>query len=314
MSTILSSLLGSPNTRSHTPQQMERGLRMIWGTEYPLHDSGMLEQIYTVKGSEKKTESDIVTAELGVAIATSEGADPTFDAMQEVWKVQATHVKYTLGLEFTEEAIEDNLYQNLMQTGGRALARSMAYTRQVQAFSNFNDLTEVIYNVNSTDYGLLSTTHFMVNGSTWSNRPSVATGLSIESLEERLQAWTVGMVTQRGFKYNFRPEILMVGAADESLAFRLVNSPNRPQGADNDKNWVQSQRSLKVVVNPHMTDDGRWFLLAAKQNTKLTHFDRVKAGIRRFDNNPTGNRQFISRMRISKMCAGAEGISGSPGS
>lgn len=314
MSTILASLLGAPNTRSHTPQMMERGLRMIFGTEYKLHDSGYLERIYNVSGSEKKTESDIVSSALGVAIATAEGGEPTFDAMQEVWKVQYTHVKYTLGCEFTEEAIDDNLYWQLANVAGKELAKSMAYTRQVNAFDIFNDLTATVYNVNSTNYALLSTTHFMVNGSTWSNRPTAATGLGVEALEERLQAWTTGMVTQRGFKYDFKPTLLMVGASDQIMAKRLVNSINRPVSNNNDPNVIRTDWDLEVFVNPHLTDDGRWFLFAPKANTALVHFDRKRANVRRYDAGDSGNLKMVSSMRNSHGASHVSGIAGSPGS
>lgn len=308
------SLLGSPNTRAHFPSLLERGIRKVFGDFYPRYDSGILEEVYTVTGSEKATETDVVTADLGQALPKPEGAGVQFDALQEVWKTVYTHVTWALGLEFTEESIEDNLYMSLMQRGGRALARAMSYTRQVQAFDIFNDLTKTVYTVGTTNYPLLSSSHFMLNGSTWQNQPGTATGLSVEALEERLQAWTINMVDQRGLKMNTRPGVLLVGASDEMLAHRIVASTLRPQSHDNDVNAIKDLRRLRVVVNPHMTDDGRWFLIGAKEDTALVQFDRVAPGIKRWDSGDAGNVKMRCRMRISHGAAHPYAIMGSPGS
>ncbi len=307
-------LLGSPGTRSHFPDLLERGVRMVFADEFEIADSGVLEQIYTVKGSEKKSEKDVVTAGTGQLLPKTEGATPTYDNIQQAWTKTYTHTTWSLGLEFTEEAMEDNLYMSLASVAGRELAMASAYTRQVQAFDIFNDLTSTVYTAEGTNYALLSTTHFRVDGGTWSNRPTTATLLSIEALEAALQAWTTGMVDQRGRKYLIRPKILMVGAQDEFLAKRLVmTSQGRPQGSDNDINAIRD-RDLTVMVNPHLTEDGRWFLIAPKGRQALTQFDRVKAGVRRDTHFDSGNLKFICRQRMSHGTSHVTGIYGSPAS
>jgi hypothetical protein len=307
-------MLGAPNRRAHHPSFMEEGLRKIFADFYPRYDSGALEEIYNVTGSEKQQETDVIHSDLGTALPKSEGASVTFDAMQEVYSKVFTHVTYALGVEFTEEAIEDNLYLSLMKRAGRALARAMAYTRQVQAFDIFNDLTKNVYAANGTDYQLLETAHFLLYGGTWANRPDTATGLSQEALEERLQAWTIGMLDHRGLKMDTRPAVLMVGASDEMLAHRILNSNLRAQSADNDTNPVKDLRNLRLFVNPHLTDDGRWFLIGPKSDVALTQFDRVKYQIKKYDSGDSGNMKARARMRISHGAAHVYGIMGSPGS
>lgn len=308
-----SNMLGAPNTRSHFPDALERGIRKFWLQNLPVYDDGHLEQIFNVTGSEKKTESDVVLAELGQAIAKAEGDAPTYDALQEAYKKQVTHTTFALAVEFTEESIEDNLYLSLVPMAGKALAKAMGYTRQVQAFSFFNDLTENIYTMSGTDYQLLETAHPLLNGSTWANRPTNATTLGQASLEERLQAWNIDQRDHRGLKVNTRPAVLMVGPSDEMLAKRLLQSPNRPQSADNDINPVRD-RNLRLFVNHHLTDDGRWFLIGPKSDVALTFYDRVKAQMKRIDTGDTGNMRVRARMRLSKSCVHPLGIMGSPGS
>lgn len=306
-------ILSAPVTRSHSPALLERGVRMVFMDEYQLYDSGHVEEIYSIKGSEKKTETDVVMAGIGQALPKAEGSPITFDAIQQSYTKTYTHSTFALGLEFTEESIEDNLYLDLLPVASRELGQKMAYTRQVQGFDIFNDLTTTVYTAGGSNYTLLSTSHYREDGGTWSNRPTTATQLSVEALEERLQAWTTGMLDHRGLKYNFRPAVLMVGAGDEGMALRLTQAVGRPQSADNDPNALIRNRGLRVVVNPHLTDDGRWFLLADKRHTRLVHFDRKKAAINRWDANDSGNVKFRARMRISHGASGVEGISGSPG-
>lgn len=308
-------ILGAPNTRQHTPNRLERGIGKFFGENLPVYDNGILEKIFTVAGSEKQTESTVVDADLGMAIAKAEGAAAASDALQEVYKRQTSHTTFALMVEFTEEAIEDNLYEAIVPRAGKALAKSMGYTRQVQAFSFFNDLTETIYAMGGTNYQVLEYQgHPILAGGTWSNRPQNATTLSQAALEERCQAWSIDMVDHRGFKVDSQPRYLMVGASDRFLAHRLLKSPYRPQSADNDVNPLRDLEDLEPFFNPHMTDDRRWFLIGDKRTTGLRFFDRVKSGTSRFSDGPTGNIRIRARMRISKEMPTPIGVEGSPGS
>lgn len=307
-------LLGAPNTRSHFPESLEKGIRKFFLKDLPIYDTGHLEQIFNVVGSEKKTESDVVHAELGQAFPKSENGDLTYDATQEWYKKQVTHTTFCLVTEFTEESLEDNLYHALLPDAARCLAKAMGYTRQVQAFSKFNDLTETIFSVGGTDYQLLETAFPTLTASTWANRPTNATAFSQAALEERLSAWSIDMITPRGLKMSYmRPETLMVGPSNQMLAKRVVNSTQRSGSGDNDINPV-TDYNLKIMVNPHMTDDGRWFIIAPKTQTALTYFDRVRANVQRYDTGVAGNMRIRARMRISHHIPHPYGVFGSPGS
>jgi hypothetical protein len=308
-------LLGAPVTRAHYPEMLLEGLREIFGSEYPYWDSGILENFYTVKGSRKDRESHLQTAGTGFAFPASEGASPIYDSVQEVYKKTVFHIIYKLGLEFTRESIDDNLYWNIADMAGKQLARSMAYTRQVFAFSPFNDLTETIYSAGGTDYQLLETNHFMLtNPAGYSNTLSTPAGLSLAGLETILQQWINGMFDQRGFKYMFDPSILHVSAKDKILAGRLLDSEKRPGGNMNDNNIVRSDWNMNRVVNPHLAVDGRWFVHAKKSDTMARFYDRVKANVDPYDGGDTGNRKFAAYMRISKAIPVPLGIAGSAGS
>jgi hypothetical protein len=309
---MASALLGGPNTRAHMSDLLERGVRVVVVDQYGLFDTGIIEQFYNVKGSEKKTETDVVIAGLGVALPKVEGNAPELDAMQEAYKVSCTHLTWALAVEFTEEAVEDNLYMDLAQAAGKELAMALAYTRQVQGHDYFNNPTDStnypIYTAGGTAKPLLSTSHYRIDGGTLSNKFSVTTALSVSALETLIQNWSTGMVDQRGRKYMVRPQTLLVAAGNEFLADRLLQSTGRPQSADNDINAIKGL--MKPVMSPHLTDDGRYFAFAPKERTKLVHFDRVKYGVRSYDEGSTGNYKKAGRMRISHMITSPVGIYG----
>jgi hypothetical protein len=307
-------LLSGPNTRDHFPSLLEEGIREIYDQRYPLYDTGFVEEIFNVSGSQKAAETDAVRAQLGLLFPKSEGGVPIIDSMQEVYKKTVTHVTFALYVEFTEEAIEDNLYVNLVGEVGDALAQAAAYTRTILAYDFFNDLTQTVYSVGGTNFPLLSETHFRLDGGVWSNRPNIPTGFSQAALEERLQAWTVNMINQRGLKMGTRPAVLMVGAQDEFQADVVLNTPQRAETADNDLNPVRRRRKLRLFMNPHLNTDGRWFLVGPKNMVALTQFDRVAAGVNNVAPGLNGNLRYRCRARWSHHSTHVYNISGSPGS
>ena len=63
----------------------------------------------------------------------AEGSGVVFDNAQETFTARYTHETVALAFAITEEAIEDNLYDRLASRYTKALARSMANTKQVKA-------------------------------------------------------------------------------------------------------------------------------------------------------------------------------------
>jgi phage major head subunit gpT-like protein len=302
-------LIAAPITRSNAEHLLEEGVRDIFFNEYE-YRMKQYPEIYTIKPSKKKTESDVVMAGAGQFVQKTEGNAPTFDSIQEAWRKQFTHNTWALALEITEEAREDDLYDVYTKLAGE-LGVSAAYTQDVQAMDLFNSLSATVYTAGGSNYTLLSTSHFRADGGTWSNRPTVAADLSIESLEALLVQWRTSMVDQRGRKIAPRPRVLMVGPSDVHIANRIVNSMQRPFTADNDVNTIRDY-DLKVVVMDHLTDDGRWFLLADKKDTGLVWNQRAALSMRKRDDPRTGNLMFIARYRESHGTPHVTGAMGSP--
>lgn len=292
------------------PYLLELGVREVFLNDFRLQPQ-TFQEIYNIKSSRKYKETDVVTGGLGLFEPKIEGDPPLFDNGGVAYAKEFIHATWALGFEVTEEGMEDDLYGWYKRLGGE-LGRAAAYTQDVEAYDLFNDLSATVYRAGSTNYTLLSTSHYRLDGGTWSNRPATAVDLSQESLEAALQAWTTTMLDQRGRKLDMRPAVLVVGPSDEFLAHRLIDSIQRPFSNDNDINPINKLRKLRVHVAPHLVDDGRWFLLAPKEQTGLVWFRRVATQMKRYPDPASGNERFVSRYRESHGTPHVTGVYGSP--
>ena len=69
----------------------------------------------------------------------SEGGSIIYDNATETFTARYTHETIALGFAITEEAVEDNLYDRISARYTKALARSMANTKQVKAANVLNN-------------------------------------------------------------------------------------------------------------------------------------------------------------------------------
>lgn len=299
----------TPMSRANIPSLLELGVRRTYFNEYELYGR-QYETLYNMNISKKRTETEVVLAGVSTFQPKVEGDSPFFDAGVEAWKKAYTALTWALGIEITEEGIEDDLYGYYVRMGGE-LGRAAYYTREIEAMDLFNNLSATVYTAASTNYTLLQTNQFRADGGTWSNKLSTPGDLSIETLETLLTQWRTGMLDQRGRKMLVPPAILLVGPTDEWIAKRILMSEKRPQGADNDPNVVKTERDLKCFVSDFLTDDGRWFLLAPMSETGLQYNDRRPNQMRRRDDPRTGNVLMIGTYRESHGASHVYGVMGS---
>lgn len=297
-------------TPANVADQLERGLRHVYFNEC-LEAVNQFPQIYQIDGSVKSHESETVMAGLGQFYLKAIGASPQQDSGAEAWKKTYVHNTYALQCRIALEAMEDELY-GVFPEFGRELARAAIYTQEVNAMDLFNNAgTATVYTAGGTNYPLLSATQFRADGGTWSNMLSSGADLTIESLEALLNQWSSGMVDQRGRKLAVQPVRLVVGTDDRFNAQRIVNSIQRPFTADNDPNTIKAL-DLQVLVMTHMTNDGRWFLLAEKKQTALLWFNRRPISLQReTDGLATGNLVLTGSYRESHGASHVSGIAGS---
>ncbi len=121
-------------SRGQLVKELEPGLNALFGLEYKRYENQHAE-IYTTESSDRAFEEEVMLSGFAQAQTKAEGSGVVFDNAQETFTARYTHETVALAFAITEEAIEDNLYDRLASRYTKALARSMANTKQGKAVS-----------------------------------------------------------------------------------------------------------------------------------------------------------------------------------
>ena len=298
-------------SRAQLLKELLPGLNALFGLEYKRYGEEHKE-IYETETSERSFEEETKLAGFSAAPVKNEGQAIRYDNAQEAWTARYNHETIAMGFSITEEAMEDNLYASLSARYTKALARAMAYSKQVKAASILNNGFNA-----SVTYGdgqaLFSTAHPLTNGGTNSNRPTVAADLNETSLEAaviQIAGWT----DERGLLIAAKPRKLVVPPALMFVATRLLETSLRVATADNDINALKNNGSIPegYTVNHFLTDTNGWFLTTDVPNG-LKHFVRVPLATSMDTDFDTGNQRYKARERYSFGVSDPLGIYGSPG-
>ena len=298
-------------SRAQLLKELLPGLNALFGLEYKRYAEEHKE-IYETETSERSFEEEVKLSGFAAAPVKNEGAAIAYDNGQEAWTARYTHETIAYGFSITEEAMEDNLYDSLSARYTKALARSMAYTKQVKAAYPLNN---GFTSYNSGDgVTLFSTAHPLVSGGYNSNRPATASDLNETSLEAaviQIAAWT----DERGLLIAARPRKLIIPPANMFVATRLLETELRTGTADNDINALKSNGSIPegYTVNHFLTDPNAWFLTTDVPNG-MKHFVRSPLATSMDGDFDTGNARYKARERYSFGVSDPLGIFGSPGS
>lgn len=298
-------------TRAQLMKELLPGLNDIFGLEYNRYEQEHT-QIYNMDTSNRSYEEEVKISGFGAAPVKTEGDSIEYDNAQEAWTATFIHETIAMGFSLTEEAIEDNLYGSLSKRYTKALARAMAYTKQVKAAAILNNAFDSNYT-----YGdgkeLCATNHPLVSGGTNANEPSTAADLNETSLEQAvidIAAWT----DERGLLINHMPRKLIVPPALQFVATRLLETTGRVGTADNDLNALKNNGAIPegYVINHFLTDPDAWFIKTDSPDG-LKHFTRVAMSTGMDTDFDTGNSRYKARERYSFGVTDPLGIYGSPG-
>lgn len=298
-------------SRAQLLKELLPGLNALFGLEYKRYAEEHKE-IYEVETSERSFEEEVKLSGFAAAPVKNEGQAIAYDNGQEAWTARYTHETIAYGFSITEEAMEDNLYDSLSARYTKALARSMAYTKEIKAAAPLNN---GFTTYNSGDgVTLFNAQHPLVSGATNANRPTVGTDLNETSLEAaviQIAAWT----DERGLLIAARPRKLIVPPALMFVATRLLETELRTSTTDNDINALKSNGSIPegYRVNHFLTDPNGWFLITDVPNG-LKHFIRSPLATKMDSDMDTGNSRYKARERYSFGVSDPLGIWGSPGS
>ena len=298
-------------SRAQLAKELEPGLNALFGMEYDRYENEHSE-IYETETSDRAFEEEVMLVGFGNAPTKSEGSGVSFDSANEAYTARYTHETIALAFALTEEAIEDNLYDRLGARYTRALARSMAHTKQVKSAATLNNAFDSSF-TGGDGKELCATDHPLAMGGTFSNELSTAADLNETSLENALIDISQ-FVDERNMIIALRGMKLIVPPALKFIADRLMSSTQRPGTADNDVNAINNMGMLPdgVVVNHFLTDTDAFFIKTDAPNG-FKMFERLPLATSMEADFDTGNMRFKARERYSFGFSDPRCVFGSPG-
>ena len=297
-------------SRGQLVKELEPGLNALFGLEYKRYENQHAE-IFETENSDRAFEEEVMLSGFANAQTKPEGSGVTFDNAQETFTSRYTHETIALAFSITEEAIEDNLYDRLASRYTKALARSMANTKQVKAANVLNNAFDPNF-AGGDGKELLATDHPTIAG-TFSNELATSADLNETSLEQSLidiNAFT----DERGLKIAARGVKMIIPSALQFTAERLMKSAGRTATADNDINAIASMGMIPqgYVVNNFLSDDDAFFIKTDVPNG-MKMFVRAPIKTAMEGDFDTGDVRYKARERYSFGFSDPRGMFGSPG-
>ena len=306
-------------SRAQLLKELLPGLNALFGMEYARYGEEHKE-IYETEKSERSFEEETKLSGFSAAPVKNEGSAIAYDNAQEAFTARYNHETIALGFSITEEAIEDNLYDSLSARYTKALARAMAYTKQVKAAAVINNGFNGSYlggdgvtlfgnNSSNTRVG-----HPLVGGGVNFNSPTTGVDLNETALENaviQIAAWT----DERGLLIAAKPRKMVIPPSLMFVAKRLLDTELRVQTADNDINAIKQMGAIPegYTVNHFLTDPNAWFLTTDVPNG-MKHFERMPLANSMDGDFDTGNVRYKARERYSFGWSDPLGMWGSSGS
>ena len=308
-------------SRAQMLKELLPGLNALFGLEYEKYEDEHT-MIYETESSDRSFEEEVKLSGFGAAPTKGEGESIVFDAAQESFTARFNHETVAMGFASTEEAMEDNLYDSLSARYTKALARAMAYTKQVKSASPLNNgFTNAFQSGDGVNLFTASGDgvtggdgHPLVSGGKNDNRPVTGADLNETSLEAAI-IQIAGWTDERGLLIASRPRKLIVPPALMFVATRVLQTEGRVGTADNDLNAIYTNGSIPegYSVNHYLTDTNAWFLITDIPNG-MKHFERTALENSMDGDFDTGNVRYKARERYSFGVSDPLGIFGSPGS
>jgi len=299
-------------SRGQLVKELEPGLNALFGLEYKRYENQHAE-IYVTESSDRAFEEEVMLSGFANAAVKPEGGAVTFDNAQETYTARYTMETIALAFAITEEAIEDNLYDRLASRYTKALARSMANTKQIKAVDPLiNGLPQTATFLSGDGSALFATNHPTIAG-TVQNTLTTQADLNETSLEQSLVD-IAAMTDERGLKIAARGMKMIVPSANQFNAERLMKSQGRTSTADNDINAIVSMGMVPqgYRVNNFLTDADSWYVITDVPNG-MKYFERTPIKTAMEGDFDTGNVRYKARERYRFGVSDYRGIFGVQG-
>ena len=297
-------------SRQQLAKELEPGLNALFGLEYQNYENQHTE-IFDTETSDRAFEEEVMLTGFANASVKAEGSAVSFDSANESFTSRYTHETIALAFSITEEAIEDNLYDSIAKRYTKALARSMANTKQIKAANVLNNAFSS-GSAGGDGKELCATDHPTQSG-TFSNELATSADLNETSLEQAMID-IAAFTDERGLKIAARGVKMIIPSELQFTAERLMKTANRTGTADNDINAIVSKGMISggYVVNNYLTDTDAFFIKTDVPNG-LKMFQRAALKTAMEGDFDTGNVRYKARERYSFGFSDPRGIFGSPG-
>lgn len=293
-------------------QMLRPGLKAVFG-QYPQYPEQWTE-IFKTYQSDKFQEIDVEMKYLGAADIKPEGQPIATDSMGQ--RIVTNYIHKTVGLSFTltQEAIEDNLYQNDFPQQAISLRNSLRITKNILGANVLNNAFNPAYAIGDGQ-SVCSTTH-PIDGGTFSNS-FVVGGATVDFSEAGLEQAIIliqQFPMQSGIISQTMPRKIIVPRSLQFAASRLLNSSFRVDVANNDINALYHNDYIPegYKVNQFLTSNNAWFILTDAPDG-LKHFQRTPVSTDTYVDYPTSNVMCKAMERYSFGVSNSRGIFGSPG-
>ena len=295
--------------RSQLAKELEPGLNALFGMEYARYEAEHAE-IFDTESSDRAFEEEVLISGFGNAEVKTEGAGVRFDNANEGYTSRYTHETVALAFALTEEAVEDNLYDRLGARYTKALARSMANTKQIKGAAVLNNAFDT---TGGDGKVLIATDHPLGGGGSLANRATTMADLNETSLESALISIST-FTDDRGLSIALRGIKLIVPPQLQFIADRLLQTPGRVGTSDNDINAVKNMGMLPdgYVVNHYLTDTDAFFIKTDCPDG-FKHFERSPMSTALEGDFDTGNMRYKARERYSFGYSNFRAVYGSQG-
>ena len=296
-------------SRQQLAKELEPGLNALFGLEYKNYENQHAE-IYDTENSDRAFEEEVMLSGFDKAGVKSEGAAVSYDNAQETFTARYQHETIALAFSITEEAVEDNLYDKISTRYTKALARSMAQTKQLKAAAILDGAFTT--STGGDGVALLADNHPTIAG-TFRNELATAADLSETSLEQCVID-IAALTDERGLKIAAQGVKLIIHPGQQFVAERIMKSANRVGTADNDINALSSMGMIPqgYVVNNFLAD-GESFFIKTDVPNGMKHMVRAPIKTAMEGDFETGNVRYKARERYSFGFSDPRGLFGSPG-
>ena len=242
-------------TLANFPRLLEPGIRTIFGTDYRAHP-GYAEKIFEKRSSNKNAETSVQVTGFGLARRKESGAEITMDAAKQGYSNRIAHTVWALGYRITEEARDDNLYQQTINRLTPLLSKSMRTTKEIVAHNILNGA------FSGNTYGdgqvLVCNSHPTESG----NQSNIAaTSADISDSALRAMYYQIRQAKDdKNIPIDLSIKNIIAPVTKELAIKEILKSDKLVNTNYNNINVWNSNLIKGVICSPYLTSSTAWFL------------------------------------------------------